>query len=405
MSSADNKKHLTGLGSFGLIAGLAGMGISIALAFMGSGKEQFFQSYLMNFIFWMGPCMGSLSLLLIHHMTGGAWGFQCQRIFEASSRTWWLLFALFLPIIIFGMDIFPWLDPKNPVVEMKAAKYLNFEFFTVRYVIYALVIGALVYVLNKWSLQADAAKSREEAAKYAVKLRRMGPKGMCVWALVLTGIAVDWGMSLEPEWFSTIYGPLYFVSQVLLTLAFSLLILHKVKDAPVLRDKFSNEYVHHTASLMLGFVILWAYVQFMQYLIIWSGNLYEEIGWFTNRRGGGFTEISIALMIGHFAMPFLYLLNRPLKTGSPLLLMCCWILCMRIVDVYWVVKPSFARFADHPSAMPALTDITLFVGLGGIWLFFFVRELNKRPLMPSGDPRLDDAFVAHHDHEEAPEHA
>jgi hypothetical protein len=380
-----------------LIVGSIGTAITVS-GVVWAG-EQAWQSYLFAYLLVMGMGLGSLALLMIHHMTGGAWGFVTQRIMEAGARTIWVIGLLFLPIFLFGLgSLYPWVNPAGHEFEEiigNKALYLNPIFWRVRTVIYFVVWLALAFAMSRWSRRLDVTGD----VNFVVKMRRWSAPGIILFGLCLTFAATDWGMSLEPAWFSTIYAPQFFVGMVLAVLAFSILVLSKAKDYEPLSEKMSVEYFHHLGNLTLAFTVLWAYISFSQYLIIWSGNLPEEIPWYLNRQSPGLIRVSLVLIIFHFAVPFFLLLARRHKrTISKLKQIAVFILLMRVVDIFWIIDPAFSpkEFTPH------MLDATALLGLGGIWLGTFAWNYKQVPILPAQDPRMDEALVYH---DEVSEHA
>lgn len=382
------------------IAGVVGCGIGALI----SGQAQFFQSYLFAFIFWNGLGLGCLSALMLHHMVAGRWGFMIQRILEAGTRTLPFTLALFLPILFYGSRLlYPWMPggalADNEIVQAKVA-YLNPTFFTVRFFIYAAVWLGLMYSLNRFSHQLDATGDQRNV----LKMRWVSGPGLVAYVLIMTFSTTDWGMSLEPEWFSTIYAPLFIVGHGLACLAFSTIILSKVAYTKPHSEVMDKEYFLHLGSLMCGFVVLWTYMSFSQFLITWSGNLAEEIPWYLHRMGPALNFVAFVLIVFHFALPMFILMQRRVKRGPvALIVMAYWIFIMRAVDIYWNIMPAF-----HPNALGLhFLNVAAFVALGGFWVYLFFGQLRKYPLLPLHDQRMDAALAksVHHGHTEAVEHA
>lgn len=375
------------------IVGAVGLAVTILGAAAAGGFELFFQSYLLGFIVVLGLGLGSLGLLMLHHLVGGAWGFIIQRILEAGSRTLPFIALFFLPIAFFGMESLysEWLhpDPADEVILAKAG-YLNESFFMMRAVAYFAIWFLLAYFFNKWSRQLDETGD----PRITVWLHRLGPVGIILYFLTLTFCSVDWVMSLEPAWFSTMYGPLFLVSQVLTVLSFSVIVLSYMDGRKPLSDVTNIEYYHHLGNLILAFTVLWTYMSFAQYLITWAGNLPEEIIYYLPRRGGLLSLIAVVLMVGHFAVPFMCLLFRHMKRNvSMLRKVAYWILIMRIVDLTWFIKPAFHDGSTpYGGVMDFVTDMSAIAGLGGLWMAVFFWQLRRRPLLPKNDPRMDNAF-------------
>jgi len=361
-------------------------------------RPQFFHSYLVGFLFWVGIPLGSLALLMLQHLTGGHWGLVIRRVLEAATRTLPLVAVLFLPIIIGAHDIYPWTHheemSKTPALAEKARLYLNMPGFVGRAVLYFALWGTLAYLLNKWSWEQDRTADR----RYAKRMRMLSAPGILIFVLTVTFASVDWAMSLNPEWFSTIYGLLFVAAWALSALAFSIATLAIVGRSEPLARVVRPNHFQDLGKLMLAFVMLWAYFSFSQYLIVWSGNLPEEIQWYLPRVSGGWGVIALSVIIFHFALPFMLLLSASLKrSAGKLLVLAIVILVIRLIDFFWMIAPEFAHDGFHISWM----DVVAPIGIGGVWLTMFFWQLNKRPLIPINDPQYEDLLAE----AQAPAHA
>jgi hypothetical protein len=362
----------------------------------------FWQSYLIAFIFWIGITLGSLAVLMIQHLSGGAWGLVARRVFEASARTLPLMAVLFLPIALQVHEIFPWARPEaanDPIIQQKAA-YLNVPFFYVRALLYFVIWGALIYVLTTWSKQQD----HEPAALPGPRDRRFrvvsGP-GLVLFVLTVTFMSVDWIMSLDPHWYSTIFGILTMGGQGLTTMAFTIVVLATLSRFSPMSQVAVAERFHDLGKLMFAFVMLWGYFSVSQLLIIWSANLPEEVPYYLQRLRGPWFPVSVALLLGQFALPFLLLLSREFKRNpNAVKWIALIILAMRVIDIAWTVGPPLRL--EHDYANPTgsglhLLDFAMVLAMGAPWLFFFFSNLAGRALVPARDPYFKEA-VAHGGH-------
>ena len=385
-----------------LIVGIVGLAAGAVGAFM--NLDQFFRSWLIGFLFCLGLALGSLGLLMLHHLSGGQWGLVSRRVFEASSRTLPLLALAFIPIL-FGMrPLFLWARPEavqaDRILQLKAP-YLNVSFFTMRAIAYFAFWLLCMFLLNKWS----AAQDRGETAVTAedtVRFRKVSGPGLVFLVLTVTFASVDWIMSLDPHWYSTILGLLAVVGHGLSALSFTIAVLALIASSGALAGSLTARHFHDLGKLLLAFVMLWAYLSFSQFLIIWSGNLPEEIPWYIQRIRGGWGAVALLLVIGHFALPFALLLSRDLKRHSNLLArVALLVIAMRLVDLIWLVAPTFSHGAGEGHAGFSLPvhwmDIVLPIGLAGLWLFLFARYLRSRALLPFNDPYFKETF-AHESH-------
>jgi hypothetical protein len=381
-----------------LIVGLVGLAAGVIGAFMNA--DQFFRSWLIGFLFCLGLALGSLGLLMVQHLSGGQWGLVSRRVFEAATRTLPLVTLFFIPIL-FGMrPLFLWARPEavqaDRILQMKAL-YLNVPFFIGRAVVYFALWLLCMFLLNKWS----DAQDRGEAAVTApetVRFRKVSAPGLLFLVLTVTFASIDWVMSLDPHWFSTIFGLLTVVGQGLSALAFTIAVLALIAPTGALAGRLTPRHFHDLGKLMLAFVMLWAYLSFSQFLIIWSGNLPEEIPWYVERIRGGWGVVAVLLVLGHFALPFLLLLSRDLKRHSGMLAkVAIFVILMRLVDLIWLVAPTFSHAsADQGSRFELKLhwmDVVIPVGLAGLWVCLFARQLRSRPLLPTNDPYFKEIFA------------
>lgn len=374
-----------------LIAGVVFMVLFAIGVFI--NRPQFFRSYLVAFLFWAGIAIGSLALLMLQHLTGGGWGLVIRRVLEASSRTLPFVALLFIPIIIGAHDLYPWTHAeemsKTPALMQKARLYLNLPFFIGRAVLYFAIWSLFAYLLTKWSSEQDRTADR----RYTKRMRMLSGPGIGVFVLTVTFASVDWAMSLNPEWFSTIYGMLFVAAWTLSALAFVIAVMAFLGRREPLSRVVRPNHFQDLGKLMLAFVMLWAYFSFSQFLIVWSGNLPEEIQWYLPRLRGGWGAIALSVVIFHFAFPFMLLLSASLKRNAgKLMILAVLILVMRLIDFFWMVAPEFSHEGFHMSWM----DIVAPVAIGGLWLAAFFWQLNKRPLMAINDPQYDELVEQAH---------
>jgi hypothetical protein len=367
----------------------------VALALCGAGltlnKAQFFQSYLFGYLFWFGITVGCFSVVALHHLVGGGWGFVIQRLLESGSRTLPLMFVFFLPLFFGMQDLYSWTRPEaaaDKILQQKAP-YLNVPFFWSRAVFYFAVWGVFIYFLNKWSHEQD----RTGYPLLTLKIEKIAGPALVLYVLTMTFAAFDWVMSLEPHWFSTIFGVIFVVGQGLTTLAFAIIGVRLLEAREPIAGVIQTKHFHDLGTLMFAFVLLWAYVSFSQFFIIWSGNLPEEITWYRHRVHGGWGAMAMVIVIFHFFVPFGLLLLRKTKQRSKVLVkIAVAMFFMRFVDLFWTVAPNFneGKFGVH------WMDVLAPLGIGGIWIAMFISQLKGRALMPVNDPRLAEVFAAHH---------
>lgn len=354
--------------------------------------SQGLRSYLFAFLFWIGTAIGCQSILMIHHLSGGHWGLGIRRVLEAGSRTLRYAWLGFLPIALGLSRLFPWThpDPSDALVQSKLL-YLNAPFFLARAAFYFAAWAALAHFLSKWSLERDASGD----PRLGERLQGLSGGGLVLMGLTITFSAVDWGMSLNPHWYSTIYGMLFMVGQALSALAFVIVLLAHFGEQRPLAAVVSRESVHDLGKLLFAFVMLWAYVSLSQFLIVWSANLPEEVPWYIQRLSGGWQYLALLLVVFHFALPFLLLLSRDLKRNARLLAAVAGgVLLARLLDLFWLVAPDLQGHGGHGAGLAVhWLDLAAPAFLGGAWLVLFAGELRSRPLLTPGDPELREVLA------------
>ena len=349
--------------------------------------EQLLRSYLVAYVFWTGLALGSLALLSIHQVTGGQWGIAIRRLLESAGLTVPVLAVLFVPIALGVRVLYPWAQPEHmahdPVLQQKAI-YLNVPFFLIRAAGYFVLWTFLARSMAYWSLAQDASDSPLPARR----LHHLSRATLLLLGLTMTFAAIDWMMSLEPHWASTIYGIIYMGGGVLTSFAFVIPALAALRDRPEVAAVATPDTFHDLGKLMLAFIMLWAYFALSQFLITWAGNLPEEIPWYIARSKGGWQYIAMVIVVFHFALPFVVLLSRNVKRRPDTLARVAIAMAvMRFVDLYWLVAPAF-----HPGKVAVhWLDFATTALIGGLWVAAFVRHLAARPLVPQHDPLAEAA--------------
>jgi hypothetical protein len=366
------------------IVGAIGVLATVALGF--HDWTQFFRSYLFAYVYWMAFAMGSLGFLQLHHMTGGKWGLPIRRILEAGTRTIPLMTLLSIPIFLGIKKLYPWaIDPE--ILGDEAAGHfrrvwLQPGFFVVRAVVYFAIFNLLVFLLNKWSAEQD----RTADVRLKEKMTSLAAPGVILWSLAWSWAMLDWVMSLEPKWYSSIYGMVFMVISLLSAVSFSVLMLRLLDSYQPLHDSYDPPRLNDIGNFMLVFTLLWTYMSFAQFLIIWSGNLKQEIPWYKVRAFTSWGYIGAALLIFHFFVPFFILLQRRVKRKiERLSVIALWMLGISLIDVFWLIVPSFRAGGIHVSPV----DICAVVGIGGVWIGAYMAQLKKMPLLPLHDPRFE----------------
>ncbi len=365
-----------------LIIGAEGLGLLLAGAV--ADVHQFFQSYLFAYLFWLDVALGCLALAMLHHLIGGVPGLMIRRILEAGAMTLPLLAALFIPLLFGLPDLFAWARPAEvarSVVLQQKALYLNVPFFVVRAGVYFAVWCGLAYLVNRWSVEQD----RSGDPALTLRLQHLSGLGLVLYALTVSLALIDWGMSLDPRWFSTIYGMLGVTAQLLVALAFAIAVAMFLAHREPLSTLVSSDRLRDLSNLLMAGILLWAYLGFSQFLITWTGNLPEEITWYIPRVQGGWQWLYRAY-VAVYAILFglLVVVPRAKRAARSLLTVAVIAVFAHLIDRFWSIAPAF-----HPAGLHAhWMDVAAVVGFGGVWLAGFVWILGARPLIPLQDPRF-----------------
>jgi hypothetical protein len=374
--------------------GAALIGLVLCAVGWARTPDQFFHSYLVAFLFVLGLSLGSLGLLMLQHLTGGHWGIMIRRPLESATRALPLVVILFIPIGI-GMKYLysAWLTAPSSgegALSEFQRSYLTANKFITRAVIYFAVWMLLMFVFNRWSKEQDM--NREDRGLRRRLKMAAGP-GIILYVFVMTFAAIDWAMSLSPHWASTIYGFLFVIGQLISSMSLMIAVVVLLSKTEPMAGLIQERHLHDLGKLLLAFVMLWAYFGFSQLLIIWSGNLPEEITFYRSRLYGGWGVVAVIVLVFHFFVPFFLLLSRDVKRNARILpKIALWLILMRFVDLFWLTRPEFPA-----NALPNWLDLAAPLAVGGLWLFFFAFNLKQLPLLPLGDPKLEEA-IAHDEH-------
>jgi len=373
-----------------LIAGAVGLA-GLAVGFLVS-PTYFYRAYLLGWTVCLAVALGSLGFGLLNHMTHGGWGLTARRIFEAATRTFPLLLILFLPIVVGMKSLYEWARPEvvkgDHVLEAKQG-YLNPTAFLIRLGLYFAIWIFLSWMLNRLSRQQDQRSSPRLARRFQIV---SGP-GLGIFVLTLTFAAIDWIMSLQPHWYSTIYGVYFLACAGLATLCFVILLARYLVQREPMDGVLKASIFHDWGKLLLAFLMLWGYFCFSQFLITWSGNLPEETSWYLHRMRNGWGWAALVVVFGHFVIPFALLLSSSLKRNSARLAkVALFLFAVQVFDFFWQIEPSFHVQQPIHYWMYAVAP----VGLFGIWFAYFIREYKKYPLLPVNDPYLPEAIAHEH---------
>jgi hypothetical protein len=380
-----------------LIAG--GVGIALCAVGFVVDRGHFFRAWLIAYMLFLGIALGSTALIMIQHLSGGAWGIF-RRIFEASSRTLPLLAVLFLPILVGTSDLYPWAHEElvaSDHILSHRAPYLNLPFWIARAVVYFAGWLTLSAVLNRLSRIQDTGDLAVNST-----LQRVSGAGLVFYALSLTFAGIDWVMALNPHWYSTLFGFLLMAGQGLSAFAFTIVVSRSLVGSQPMAALLKPSHFHDLGKLMFAFVMLWAYFNFSQYLLTYAANLVEEIPYMIARINGGWQYVALFLAVFHFAVPWLVLLSRDLKrTPNRLVIVAIWLLVMRFVDLSMMISPEFSstganlhfEAGEHASHFFVhWLDLAAPLAIGGLWLWMFFTQLARRPLFAMGDPYLRESL-------------
>jgi hypothetical protein len=384
-----------------LALGIGGVGTAVVLGtalLFPDLREQALRSWLLGFVFWGGIGIGSLGVLILQYLTGGAWGVVIRRTVEAGSRTLPIIVLLFIPLAIgvYTLNVYQWTHlPATDHVMQHRGWYMTPWGWILRSMVYFAIFGIITYYLNDWSNRQDRTDNPEDAANLLGKATKLSGPSMVIFALTVTFAVVDWMMTLDAHWFSTMWGLLFVAGWGLSCFCFVVTILALLSDKAPFNRILGKRHFHDLGKLMLALVMVWAYFNFSQFLIIWSGNIPEETGWFLDRMKGGWGYIGVGLILFHFAFPFLVLLQQDFKRKAKWLAsIAVFILVLRMFDMFYLIGPSpwINSGIEHGAFIVSWLDFVAPIAVGGIWLWWFFDELMKRPLVPVKDPFLQNAI-------------
>jgi hypothetical protein len=396
------------IGQRSLIIGVIfGIG-ALALAFL--RPDEFYRGYLLGYMDWLGVALGSMVIVMIRHLTGGGWGTVIRRILGAAMRTLPVMAVLFVPIIIGVLQHrnYPWLMPldaiQDPHIKEHLEKhafikdaYLNPSGFIIRSIIYLAIWNLLSFLLSMWSKQTDTPTAPDNTQKF----KAVAGPGLILYAFTITFAAIDWVMSLDPSWISTIFGLIILIGELISAMCFAIVVESILVKYKPMSEMLRPDFVHDHGKWTLAFIMVWAYFSFSQWLIIWAGNLPNEITFYLKRINSGWGGVALFLVLFHFVIPFLILLSRPFKRNiHKLVWLAVWLMFMRFIDLFWIIEPNFSK-----NFTVTIADIVVPVAIGAIWLFFFCRNLAALPLLPVYDVSAGDVFEPHHHTPGMPENA
>jgi hypothetical protein len=364
--------------------------------------DQFYRAYLLGFMCWLGVALGSMAILMIRHLTGGGWGTVIRRILGAAMRTLPLLAFLFIPLIVavWQHRIYPWAMPLESVQDAHIREhlekhsfikdsYLNFSGFFIRAIFYFAVWNVLSFLLSKWSKETDRPGAPDNSGRF----KAVSGPGLILYGFTISFAAIDWVMSLDPSWISTIFGLVILIGEVLSAMAFAVVVERILFNYKPMSEMLTPDFVHDHGKWLLAFTMVWAYFNFSQWLIIWAGNLPAEITFYLRRINGGWQSIGLVLIFLGFAVPFAMLLSRPFKRNiRRLVWLAVWLLVIRYLDLFWIIEPNFSK-----TLTVTLADVVVPIAIGGIWLWFFFYNLASLPLLPAYDTDAHEVLESAHE--------
>lgn len=372
------------------VVGAAGLVVAAVLAMvLADGRNRFFHAYLVSFAYFLSLALGALFFVLLQHVTRSGWSVVVRRIAEVVASVMPLLAVLAIPVVIGMPQLYNWTHASavahDSLLQSKQP-WLNRPFFIVRLVICFAVWSGLA----RYFFQRSVAQDATGDTALTIRMQRFSAPAMYLFGITLTCAAFDLLMSLDPHWYSTIFGVYYFSGGVVGFFALLILLAYSLQRAGRLQRAITREHYHDLGKLVFAFTVFWAYIAFSQYMLIWYANMPEETQWFLTRQTGGWVTVSLLLLLGHFVLPFLALISRiPKRRRYVLVIPAVWMLVMHWVDIYWLVMPG-VQVADLPEGtVPfGLMDVACFIGLGGLFIAGAAHRARGRALVPERDPRL-----------------
>jgi hypothetical protein len=375
-------KTVGSIGKISLIIGVLGI-VLCAIGFLVDSR-QFFYSYLAAYTFWLTIVVSGLFFVMLQHLVNAVWSIVVRRLAESLMMAIPLMAILFIPVIFGIHDLYLWSHPDvvatDKILQGKSG-FLNIGFFIVRSVVYFAVWFLLAWSVYKASIAQDSGFDEKRVAR----VRRISAIGVILFAFTVTYAAFDWIMSLDPHWYSTIFGVYVFAGGLLAVIAFMSLAFIYLRKQGILKDEVTMEHYHDLGKLLFAFMVFWAYIAFSQYLLIWYADIPEEIIWYQHRWVGSWKIFSLLIPIGHFGIPFVIMITRGAKRSLKMMtVMSLWLLAMHWVDVYWLVLPNLS----HENMQLSWMDAASLLAVTGLVISMFWRTFTSNAVLPVTDPRL-----------------
>jgi hypothetical protein len=376
------------------IAGVVGVGgLAAAFAMKGGHEKQFYFSYLTAYMYVLAIALGGLFFTLVQHAVRAGWSVVVRRIAENVAITLPVMGLLALPIFLGAHDLFHWTHAdavEHDAMLKWKEPYLNegrFRIFGVGYVLIWTLVAARFY---GWSTSQDTAA---DPGTISHKMRWWAPLSLLLFGVTLTFAALDWLMSLDPHWFSTVFGVYYFAGVVVSFHSFLAVTVLLLQRSGQLRGVVTIEHYHDIGKMMFAFSVFWAYIAFSQYMLYWYASIPEETYWFSYRGQGDWLVLSLVLVFGRFVLPFVLFMSRRWKRrASSLGFWAVWMLVVQYLDMYWLVQPVLAHEHGSTEIHFGVLDLTTLVGVLGIFLAAFSFMLGRQALIPLKDPRIDESL-------------
>lgn len=386
----------------GVAVGVLGVAAAVIFSIFvkQDGFERFAFSYLLNVVWAISIALGAFFWLLVQHITRSAWSVVLRRILEGVAGALPVLVLFMIPLLFFIPQLYFWADPEvaanDPLVRHKIA-YLNVPFFVARVVFYALFWA----VASRWLFRTSVAQDTDGDHTRTIRLERASTGLIFLFAVTATFAAFDLLMSLDAHWFSTIFGVYFFSGCALSAMSMMAVALWYLQRNGRIEHAVTREHYHDVGKLMFAFVVFWAYIAFSQYLLIWYAHIPEETGWFLRRQQPPWLWLSIALIVGHFFLPFVALISRvPKRRKGVLAAAGAYLLAIHWVDLYWLIMPEFGVHAHgaeaaavHHGTWFSVMDVLLLLGMAGFLVAAVAHRLSACSLVPVKDPRLRESLT------------
>jgi len=394
--------------------------LTVPFLFVFGGPGHVLRAYLLGFMMSFTFAGGGLCLLMLQYVSGGKWGLLLRRPLESMARTLWVVALMFLPIAFLMKHLYVWANYANDAAAWNAVHQhliseeialtanakrtmLSPVSFWIEAAIIFGVFGLILYFLQKWSLERDAdptAGSQRSYDRWREKFENLSGPGIFIYVVLMTMGAIVWIMSLDVTWYSSIWGLQFLVGQGFAVLALSILTVILLSKAEPMKTFLRVTEQHDLGKFLFAFVMLNIYLNFAEYLIIWSGNVPDEIPWYLNRIRGGWWVICSMDFIFHWVIPFTLLLSRDLKRNkNKMIWLTCWMLFARAFDLFWLIEPNFPNAARNLHLIGnwgILAYITVPVAVLAVWAYFFLTNLMQRPLINVNDPHVAEMLEVDH---------